>query len=279
MYDEVALENDLKILESQGARVFTIGYTLLGRPIKCVQKGALSGACVFVQASMHAREYITTPLVIEMMKNYNGNVGVWCVPMVNVDGVLLCQQGLASINDENLKQFLFEVNGESENFELWKANARAVDLNVNYNAKWGEGRQNVTYPAPENYIGVFPVSEPENIALRDFTNKLQPSVSLSYHTKGEVIYWGFGCIKPYFDFAERISNVTGYSLLESLDSAGGFKDWFTATTFKLGLTIEVVNANQQYPISFDNLPIIIEQNKNVLQVASVIAEEIERERR
>lgn len=278
MYDDVALENDLKVLEGQGAKVFTIGYTLLGRPIKCVQKGALSGPCVFVQASMHAREYITTPLVIEMMKSYNGSVGVWCVPMVNVDGVLLCQQGLASVPDENLKAFLLDVNGGSENFELWKANARAVDLNVNYNAKWGEGRQNVTYPAPENYIGQFPVSEPENIALRDFTNKLQPSVSLSYHTKGEVIYWGFGCIKPYLDYAERISNVTGYSLLESLDSAGGFKDWFTATTFKLGLTLEVVNANQEYPISFDNLPIIIEQNKNVLEVASVIAEEIERER-
>ena len=50
-------------------------YTLLGRPIKCVVKGNLNGPCVLVQASMHAREYITTPLVIEMMKNYNGNVG------------------------------------------------------------------------------------------------------------------------------------------------------------------------------------------------------------
>ena len=78
MYDDVALDKDLAVLESQGAKVFTIGYTVLGRPIKCVVKGNLSGPCVFVQASMHAREYITTPLVIEMMKNYNGNVGVWC---------------------------------------------------------------------------------------------------------------------------------------------------------------------------------------------------------
>lgn len=139
MYDDVALDKDLAVLEAQGAKVFTIGYTLLGRPIKCVVKGNLNGPCVLVQASMHAREYITTPLVIEMMKNYNGNVGVWCVPMVNVDGVLLCQYGLRSVPDKKLQDFLLDVNGGNTDFSLWKANARAVDLNVNYNAKWGEG--------------------------------------------------------------------------------------------------------------------------------------------
>ncbi len=276
MYDDVALDKDLAVLESQGAKVFTIGYTVLGRPIKCVVKGNLSGPCVFVQASMHAREYITTPLVIEMMKNYNGSVGVWCVPMVNVDGVLLCQLGLDSVPDPSLREFLLNVNGGSRDFSLWKANARAVDLNVNYNARWGEGRQNVTYPAPSDYIGKFPVSEPENIALRDFTNKLQPSVTLSYHTKGEVIYWGFECIKPYFEYAQRISNVTGYPIFESADSAGGYKDWYTATTFKLGLTLEVVNGEVPYPIDLGVLPEVYKQNAAVLETAAVIAEEIER---
>ncbi len=65
MYDDVALDKDLAVLGEQGAKVFTIGYTVLGRPIKCVVKGNLNGPCVLVQASMHAREYITTPLVIE----------------------------------------------------------------------------------------------------------------------------------------------------------------------------------------------------------------------
>lgn len=277
MYDDVALDNDLAVLEGQGAKVFTIGYTVLGRPIKCVVKGDLGGPCVFVQASMHAREFITTPLVIEMMKNYNGKVGVWCVPMVNVDGVLLCQQGLSSVPDQNLREFLLGVNGGSEDFSLWKANARAVDLNVNYNAKWGEGTLNVTYPAPSDYIGEYPVSEPENVALRDFTNKLQPAVTLSYHTKGNVIYWGFECVKPYYDFAKRIGDVTGYPIYESAGSAGGYKDWYTATTFKLGLTLEVVNSDVPYPIDLSVLPEVYLQNQNVLQTAAVIAEEIERQ--
>lgn len=271
MYDLVSLEKDLDVLRSQGARVFTIGYTQLGRPIYCVFKGDLNGGQVLVQASMHAREFITTPLVIEMMKNYNGKGGVWCVPMVNVDGVLLCQYGLASVDDAGLRQFLLETNNGSEDFTLWKANIRAVDLNVNYNANWGTGVQNVTYPAPGNYIGEYPVSESENIAMRDFTNKLQPNVTLSYHTKGEVIYWGFNCIKPYFDETKLIAESTGYPLLESSGSAGGYKDWFVATTSKIGMTIEVAPPEAEYPISFDYLPSIFEQNKNVLKVASDMA--------
>ena len=58
MYDDVALDKDLAVLESQGAKVFTIGYTVLGRPIKCVVKGNLSGPCVFVQASKIGRAHV-----------------------------------------------------------------------------------------------------------------------------------------------------------------------------------------------------------------------------
>lgn len=276
MYNMAMYEADLQSLRNSGAEIFTIGYSVLGRPIQCAFKGNMTGGQVLIMASMHAREYVTTPVVIEMMKNYNGNAGVWCVPMVNPDGVMLCTEGLSSIgNDENLKRFVLNVNGGSQNFNDWKANIRAVDLNVNYNAKWGEGSQNVTYPSPGNYIGRYPVSEPENIALRDLTNRIQPGVTLSYHARGEVLYWGFECIKPYFDKAMRISDVTGYPLLESVGSSGGYKDWYTATTFKLGLTVEVARADEPFPISLDRVPEIYQQNKDVLMTAGVIAEEIE----
>lgn len=270
-YDVASLNADLEVLRSQGAKTAIIGYTQLGREIPVVMKGSSEGPQVLVVATTHARELITTPLVIEMMKNYNGSAGVWCVPMLNIDGALLCQYGLNSIDDPSVREFLLDVNGGSEDFSLWKANARAVDLNVNFNAKWGTGAQNVTEPAPANYIGEYPVSESENIALRQLILELQPSVVLTYHTKGEVIYWGFECIKTYLDEADRIANSTGYLLLESAYSAGGLKDWFTTTTFKLGLTIETVNADIPYPIPFDQLPIIFEQNKNVLETATEVA--------
>ncbi len=271
MYDLTNLQEDLNILYAQGAEVFDIGYTLLGRPIPCVFKGSKEGGQVLVHASIHAREWVTTPLVLEMMKNYNGKGGIWCVPMVNIDGVLLCQQGLKSIGNQSLEEFLLDVNNSSFDFSLWKANARAVDLNVNYNARWGEGAQNITYPAPANYIGQYPFSEAENIALGLLTERVKPSVTLSYHARGNVIFKGFSCLDPNKEGAQLISNATDYPLLDSFDSTGGYKDWYVATFQKLGLTIEVGDNDIPYDKLIDYLPSIYDKNKDVLDIASQIA--------
>lgn len=271
MYDLTNLQEDLNILYAQGAEVFDIGYTLLGRPIPCVFKGSKEGGQVLVHASIHAREWVTTPLVLEMMKNYNDKGGIWCVPMVNIDGVLLCQQGLKSIGNQSLEKFLLDVNNSSFDFSLWKANARAVDLNVNYNARWGEGAQNITYPAPANYIGQYPFSEAENIALRLLTERVKPSVTLSYHARGNVIFKGFSCLDPNKEGAQLISNATDYPLLDSFDSTGGYKDWYVATFQKLGLTIEVGDNDIPYDKLIDYLPSIYDKNKDVLDIASQIA--------
>ncbi len=266
------LQNALDFLASQGAEIFDIGYTLLGRPIPCIFKGSKSGGQTLLHASIHAREWVTTPLVIEMMKNYNGTRGVWCVPMVNIDGVLLSQQGLDTVPEQSLKDFLFDVNGGSDDFSLWKANARAVDLNVNFNARWGEGAQNVFYPAPANFVGQHPFSEFESKALRDLTERVKPSVTLSYHAKGNVIYKGFGCVDPNLNCAQKISDSTGYPLLNSYNSAGGYKDWYVATFQKLGLTIEVGDDSTPYSQLINFLPQIYEQNKNVLNIATKCAQ-------
>lgn len=272
MYTLDNLQNDLDILASQGAQVFDIGYTLLGRPIPCIFKGSKTGGQTLLHASIHAREWVTTPLVIEMMKNYDGPYGVWCVPMVNIDGVLLVQQGVGSVPDKYLQDFLLDVNGGSSDFSLWKANARAVDLNVNFNARWGEGAQNVFSPAPANYVGTKPFSEDENNALRSLTERVKPSVTLSYHAKGEVIYKGFGCVDPNIPCAQRISDATGYPLYDSYGSAGGYKDWYVATFQKLGLTIEVGDDGVPYDKLIDYLPQIYQQNKDVLNIATQCAQ-------
>ena len=80
---------------------------------------------------------------------------------------------------------------KGKDFSLWKANARGVDLKVNFDAKWGPGKQNVRYPASANYIGSMPFSEPETRALAEFTKEVKPDATISYHTKGGEIYYGF----------------------------------------------------------------------------------------
>lgn len=267
MYDSTAFQEDLRQLYLSGAQVFDIGYTYLGRPIPCVFKGNTEGAQILIHASIHAREWVTTPLVLEMMKAYNGKCGVWCVPMVNIDGVSLCLQGLSSVSEQGLRNFLLEVNKGSEDFSLWKANARAVDLNVNYNALWGKGAQNVTYPAPANYIGMYPFSEPENTALRALTERVKPAMTLSYHARGNVIYKAFSYLDPSPDGAQLISNTTDYPLFDTYDSTGGYKDWYIATFQQLGLTVEVGDNDVPYDKLIDTLPSIYKRNEKVLETA------------
>ncbi len=277
MYTWADLERDLAILTAQGAETVDIGYSLLGRPIVAVHKGDLSGPQVLMQASMHAREWATTPLVLRMMRDYDSDGGVWCVPMVNPDGVLLSQFGLESVAEQPLRDFLLRVNGYDNDFRLWKADARAVDLNVNWNADWGTGAQNVFAPAPGNYVGPYPCSESENIALRDFTNRTQPRVTLSYHARGNVVYAGFGCRNPYPVCARRIADAMGYPLIDSANSAGGYKDWFVTTTDRLGLTVEIGAETTPYDQIADGLDEIVRAQARTLEIASECARQIARE--
>lgn len=268
MYLTDDLDRDIESLGQSGARVFTIGYSLLGRPIKCAVKGNLGGGQIFMQAAIHAREWATAQLAVKMLQEYDGDVGVWCVPMSNPDGAMLAQLGLDSVTDESLRNFLLQVNGGSYDFSLWKANARAVDLNVNFNAKWGTGAQNVDYPSPSDYVGMYPRSEPETRALCDFTEKIQPSLTLSYHAKGNVIYRGFECVNPYPQLAEQISASTGYPAYSSSGSSGGYKDWYVTTAYKPGLTVEVGESEWSYPQIQDNMDIVLAANRQVLDICA-----------
>ncbi|MDE5990879.1 MAG: hypothetical protein K2H36_04790, partial [Clostridia bacterium] len=109
---------------------------------------------------------------------------------------------------------------------------------------------------------------------RSLTERVKPSVTLSYHAKGNVIYKGFGCVDNGKVCAQRISDSTGYPLLDSFDSAGGYKDWYVATFQKLGLTIEVGNENIPYAQLIDYLPQIYDQNANVLNIATECAQNL-----
>ena len=95
---------------------------------------------IIITYSIHAREYITTYLALNQIKDFArfGKRGcVYFVPMINIDGV---------------KKAL------SKN-PLYKANARGVDLNVNFDARWGKGEKNVRVKGAQNYIGTHPFSE------------------------------------------------------------------------------------------------------------------------
>lgn len=97
-------------------------------------------------------------------------------------------------------------------------------------------------PAPRDFVGFSPLSEPESRAVYYFTINHNFRLILSYHTQGELIYWQFQDFLPpdSLEIGQEFSRVSGYSLEETPynSSFAGYKDWFIQTYNKPGYTIE-----------------------------------------
>ena len=228
--------------------------------IGCTENGALipffavnktEKPVILAQYAIHAREYITTYIAMMQAKDFllRGRRGtVYCLPAVNLDGIA-------------------EVLGGEK---YYKANARMVDLNVNFDAKWGGGANNVRDKSSENYIGLHPFSESETKALRDFTLSVAPDMTVSYHSKGEEIYWEFFQEKTERErdylIARAVSVATGYPLKSAGVSCGGYKDWCVEKLKIPALTIEVGNDGLSHPIGKEHAEEIFVKNRDVIRV-------------
>ena len=243
-----------------------IGRSAEGRNLYAMFIGKFGGVVGISQYAIHAREWITAYLAIEHIKRSVTSGGVWILPLVNPDGALLSQEGLETVSAVR-REFLFDLNGQ-EDFSLWKANAEGVDLNLNFPARWGHGRGNLNYPAPHGYIGEEPLSAPESSSLALFTEEVTPDYTISWHTKGEEIYWRFHQppMRAMRDkrLAKVISKETGYPLKETPFSAGGYKDWCVETLKIPAFTVEVGSDEKTHPLGQAELDDIIDKNIDVL---------------
>lgn len=226
-----------------------IGHSVLGQEIYALTVEKTPFPTIIVQYSIHAREYLTAYLSLKQIIHFikNGRRGtVHFIPLANPDGVLLAL---------------------SKN-PLYKANGQGVDLNVNFNARWGEGAKNVFVPAIENYVGEHPFSAPETRALRDFTLKIMPNATISYHTKGEEIYWYFSqdekTAERDYKIAKKLSNKTGYPLVLTPNSAGGYKDWCIQELKIPSFTIEVGRDSLSHPLGAERVGEVFRKNKRVI---------------
>ncbi len=232
-----------------------------GRELFAVKMGEGSPVGI-VQYAIHGREYITTELAFYHYRRgvYKGSV--WLLPLVNPDGALLSQIGIESAPKKE-RERLRALNG-SEDFRLWKANGNGVDLNVNFPARWGKGKRNQRKAGSENYIGERPFSETETLALKKFTETIRPDYTVSYHTKGEEIYWYFyqslDTCPRHKGLAGVLADSTGYPLGNAKGSAGGYKDWCIQRLGIPSFTVEVGKDSFLHPLGEEALPDILQKN-------------------
>lgn len=272
MFEYADLLREVQLFCRNGIETGIVGESETGRQIPYIFVGKKNGNYMIVQAAIHAREHLTALLAVNLAKYLVKNPqltltgGIYFVPMVNPDGVCLCQHGVGVVRSKERKNNLLKINGSSD-FSLWKANGDGVDLNVNFDARWGEGEHNEFCKSAQNYVGKYPFSARETRALANFTKSIKPCVTLSYHLKGEEIYWEFGQTshRRFRDrrYAQAIANYTGYKVKATPNSVGGYKDW-CIQQFKIpAFTVEVGNDNFPHPFPYSEFPTIFEQNKDL----------------
>ena len=240
-----------------------IGKTCFGRSMYAIKLG--NGTPIGIaQYAIHGREFITSMLAISQYEQGLQRGSCWFIPLLNPDGALLSQRGLSTVLNSSARTRLCALN-KNEDFSLWKANGRGVDLNVNFPAKWGRGVRNGRVPGPENYIGSRPFSELETRALKKFTEEICPDYTISYHTKGEEIYWYFHqsrrlCLRD-FSLAKRLAKSTGYTLASAGNSVGGYKDWCIQHLGIPSFTVEVGKDSLSHPLREEALADILTKNR------------------
>lgn len=254
---------------------FSIGKSTLGRDIWACHVGSESGSQILVQAGIHAREYVTCLLATNQakhLKNAKSPLGVFFVLCSNPDGVAVVLDGFGVLKDSE------KVFCEKQKFDrsLFKANANLVDLNTNFDALWGQGESNVRYKNFENFIGQTPESETETKILTQFTKMTSPKLTISYHTKGEVVYYGFDTqskksLERDKKLGEKISKSLGFALERSLGSCGGYKDWACDKLDIPSFTIEFGSDNLTHPLGEECLP---DLEKSSLTLFDTIATEL-----
>lgn len=111
------------------------------------------------------------------------------IPVANPDGLKIAHDDWTKI--EAFKDAVLAIK-RVETLAEWKANGKGIDLNSNFN----DGNHlykcsaiNQESPASEGYKGCFPSEAKEVVALETLLSEVNPLLTLSFHTKGNVLFW------------------------------------------------------------------------------------------
>ena len=286
-YDEMV--DDLALLDERYGEKMSysaIGTSLDGRNIYAVTLGNPEAKNqIIISSGIHAREYMTPMLVMAQLEHYLyyynveredgttyaealSDYAICILPMCNPDGITLAQKGLEGIRSESLRATIlsiYELDREKFSFtgtldeylSEWKANARGVDLNRNFDTDDFATYPVMSRPCYLNYPGERPLSEPETAAMVSYVKSLSnPVFSVAMHSQGEVIYYNCGQsnIDEARSLAESLASWTGYKLETEVRHDSAFDDWCNKVMGIPSATVETGKVPCPLPISeFDKI--------------------------
>ena len=167
-----------------------IGRSVRGRPIRLLERGNdASGRVILVVGCIHGNECSGLAVTRRLARTSPSGFQLWILPVLNPDGYAA----------------------------RTRQNARGVDLNRNFRARWRAGGQrwDPEYPGPR------PFSEPETRIARRLVFRLRPDVTIWYHQPQRVVR-AWGRSKPA---ARRYARAAGASYRSILWPNGSGPRW------------------------------------------------------
>ena len=298
MYTYQKMESDIELLKQryEGVTSDSIGTTTDGRNLYRIVIGSRDAKKkILVVGAIHAREYITAPLVMRQIKEMldkreDGDksldeICIEYVPMVNPDGVTISQSGINGLNKEESKKKLQEIidswsewglkeNQDKYNWFLnkWKNNLNGVDINHNFPTQgWPNRADSRKRPCNEFYKGASAGSESETQYLITLVNNENFDAVLNYHTQGQIIYWSnqhasADVLAKDRAMADIVAAYTGYKLVapeaDGSKYGTGFKDWLDWEKGIPNVIVEVGIGTS--PVPETQIESIWQQNTGVL---------------
>jgi murein tripeptide amidase MpaA len=176
---------------------FSIGTSIEGRDLWAIKVSDNPGTDevepeVFYTGIHHAREPISAEVLLHTIDHLTDNYGsdptvtdimdgreLWFLPVMNPDG------------------YVYNETTDPEDGGMWRKNRRnngngtyGVDPNRNYGYNWGyDDVGSSPFTFHEGYRGTGPFSEPENQAVRDFTEGREFAIAMNYHSYGNLLLY------------------------------------------------------------------------------------------
>ena len=130
-----------------------------------------------------------------------------------------------------------------------------IDLNNNFddgNFDVKHGHLFEEEPASQGYKGAFPCEAKEARIIQDFVDTLVPLITLSYHTKGDVLFWADRGTHSYFNGLDEqlnttVANACGFKMARvsqnPIEYGAGLENYIRAKIKRIGVCVELSPPN------------------------------------
>lgn len=288
---------DMLYLYDSFVDVSVLGYSEFGQSIpllKISNKSQVKKKSVLIVGNLHAREFYSSKFVLkfcdEFLYSLTSKAGIYesahsivdeydlfIIPVANPDGLKIAQEDWDGIEIYRASIDSIKRIGP---YSDWKANGIGIDLNNNFddgNFEVKHGHLFEEKPASQGHKGSFPCEAREAQVIQDFVDTLVPLLTLSYHTKGDVLFWADRGTHSYFNGLDerlntKVANACEFKMARvsrnARDYGAGLENYIRAKIKRIGICVELSPPNDmvdQHPANMfkvlvwdkcKNMPII-----------------------